>query len=327
MSQLDDKSVYIFIDSKIMSSHASVKTLSLEDYQRLDSRQQFVDNLLSSLAEFGFVGLRDHGISESLLDRCYGLNRELFELPLTNKLAYTQKQLGHRGYTAFGKEHAKDNPQPDLKEFWHIGPQLNSLSPYVDRYPPNVWPDELDDFKETMLELYSQLNRIALQILEAIGIALSLPANYFESLIQDGNSVLRLIHYPPVLGMNTQQQMRAAAHADINLMTLLVGASGSGLQLLDKNSQWLDVVSKPGEIIIDTGDMMALITGGVLPSTHHRVINPESDSKARYSMPFFVHPHGDAELSCFSTLRKDGQRYTSITASEFLQQRLTENGL
>ena len=178
-----------------------------------------------------------------------------------------------------------------------------------------------------MLALYEQLNKVASTILCAIGKALDIPSDYFASLTHDGNSVLRLIHYPPVQGMDTDRQMRAAPHADINLMTLLVGASDSGLELLDKKGQWLAVPSAPGEIVVDTGDMMALITGGVLPATVHRVVNPDSEAKARYSVPFFVHPHSDAELKCLPQFRKPSQDYRSITAGEFLQQRLRENGL
>lgn len=306
---------------------ARVKTLSLDDYKNPALRKFFIDELHSSLREFGFVGIRNHGIDETLLSDSYELNRALFQLSDAQKQSYSQAELGHRGYTAFGQERAKDNPQPDLKEFWHIGPELNDESAYFMRYPPNVWPHELAQFKAVMLSLYNQLNDVASLVLEAIGLALKIPPTYFADLIHDGNSVLRLIHYPPVAGMNTAQQMRAAPHADINLMTLLVGASDSGLELLDQDGQWLAINSEPGEIIIDTGDMMALITNSRLPATVHRVVNPDSESKARYSMPFFVHPHSDAELQCLAQFRKPDEEYQSISAGDFLQQRLRENGL
>jgi isopenicillin N synthase-like dioxygenase len=311
-----------------MTSSTSVKTLSLSHYNAPQTRDDFVRALIGSLKEYGFVVIKDHGIDGTLLSKSQELNKQLFALPTGTKLNYTHPQLGLRGYTAFAKEHAKDNPEPDLKEFWHIGPELGKNSAYYDQYPSNLWPVEITAFKPTMLQLYRQLSSAAGVLLEAIGQGLGLSSNYFPELINDANSVLRLIHYPPVSGMNTQDQMRAAPHADINLMTLLVGASDSGLELLDKNKQWLAVDSNEGEIIVDTGDMMALITGNTLPSTVHRVINPISESKARYSMPFFVHPHANAELNCLPQFRSDKQRsYASISAEEFLQQRLRENGL
>jgi isopenicillin N synthase-like dioxygenase len=311
-----------------MTILTSVKTLSLSDYHDSQTRDDFVHALINSLKTFGFVVIKDHCIDDTLLSTSNELNQQLFALPTDKKLDYTHTQLGLRGYTAFAKEHAKDNPEPDLKEFWHIGPEINKSSPYYGQYPNNLWPQEIAGFEPAMLQLYRQLSATASILLEAVGQGLGLSSDYFPQLVKDGNSVLRLIHYPPVAGMNTQDQMRAAPHADINLMTLLVGASDSGLQLLDKNNQWLAVDSQAGEIIVDTGDMMALITGNTLPSTVHRVINPVSESKPRYSMPFFVHPHANAELSCLPQFRSDEKRsYKSISAGEFLQQRLKENGL
>ncbi|MFT5572011.1 MAG: isopenicillin N synthase-like dioxygenase [Cryomorphaceae bacterium] len=311
-----------------MTSLTSVQALSLSHYHNAQTRDDFVRALINSLKTFGFVVIKDHGLDASLLSTSHNLNQQLFALPTDKKLNYTHTQLGLRGYTAFAKEHAKDNPEPDLKEFWHIGPEMDNHSPYYGQYPSNLWPQEIADFEPAMLQLYRQLSDTGGVLLDAVGHGLGLPSDYFPQLIKDGNSVLRLIHYPPVRGMNTQDQMRAAPHADINLMTLLVGASDSGLQLLDRNNQWLAVDSQAGEIIVDSGDMMALITGNTLPSTVHRVINPVSESKPRYSMPFFVHPHANAELTCLSQFRSDEKRnYTSISAGEFLQQRLKENGL
>ena len=312
-----------------VTTPTAVKTLSLHDYQNPLNQKRFVSELIASLKAFGFVVIKDHDINQSLLKQSYELNQQLFELSLPSKLAYAKADAGQRGYTAFGKERAKDNPQPDLKEFWHVGPELNTNSHYFSQYPPNIWPSELSDFKSVMLQLYTELSATAAVLLEAIGVGFNIPDNYFPNLIEDGNSVLRLIHYPPIQGMNTAQQMRAAPHADINLMTLLVGASDSGLQLQDRHGDWLDVGANTGEIIVDTGDMMALISGGVLPATVHRVVNPDNKATARYSMPFFLHPHSNAELAYLPEFRSQDKAaiQSSITAGEFLQQRLRENGL
>lgn len=291
----------------------------------------FTDAFCTSLKQTGFARIIDHDIDIQRLKSAYQTVQQLFDLPLKSKQACELKDLGIRGYTGFGKEKAKGQSQGDLKEFWHIGKELNADSPYLEVYPQNIWPSELPNFKNDFLSLFSDLEDIALELLRHISIGLKIDPKYFPSLIDDGNSVLRLIHYPPVHGMDTQNQMRAAPHADINLMTLLVGATDSGLQLLDKNDNWQDVQTGPDEIVVDTGDMMALLTGNTLPSTIHRVINPDannpdSSSKARYSMPFFLHPHSNAMLECLPQF-KNVSNIKAISAGDFLHQRLRENGL
>ena len=311
-----------------------VKILSLQDYASAgefanDTRQAFVDGLRESLTSTGFVRITNHGIDTETLAQAYSLTKRLFDLPLTTKNQYELEQLGLRGYTGFGKERAKGQTAADLKEFWHIGKELDQSSRYIDRYPQNLWPTELPEFESTFKSLFTQLEQIALTLLEAIGESFDIPGDYFPALINDGNSVLRLIHYPAVEGMDTANQMRAAAHADINLMTLLVGATDSGLQLLDKQGNWVDVETTQNEIVVDTGDMMARITANTLPSTVHRVINPDNSRSARYSMPFFLHPHSDAVLKKLPMF--DGACESPdeppITAGDFLNQRLSENGL
>ncbi len=303
----------------------TVQTLSLSDYLDRRTSLTFVESLKQSLSNTGFVRIKDHGIDPSELAQAYDSIKRLFDLPVDIKNQYRLPQLGIRGYTGFGKERAKGQSHSDLKEFWHIGKELSSSSPYFDRYQKNVWPTELPEFTAQFKSLFSNLEDIALKLLQAIGQGFMLPSDYFPNLIKDGNSVLRLIHYPEIEGHDTVNRMRAAAHADINLMTLLVGATDSGLQLLGHNGQWVDVETNQNEIVVDTGDMMARITGNALPATVHRVINPDNSRKARYSMPFFLHPHSDAVLEKLPQF--GGEPQPPIKAGDFLAQRLAENGL
>ena len=252
---------------------------------------------------------------------------KLFALPDEQKLKY-EAGNGQRGYIAFGKESAKGCSQPDLKEYWHVGPELTPADYYYNKYPKNLWPEqELPEFREFFLGLHHQLNHCALQLLAALELAINLPAGFFAKLIHQGNSVQRLIHYPALRGDEPREALRAAPHADINLMTLLVGATDAGLQILDRDGQWLAVENQLHDLVVDTGDMMARITNNTLPATVHRVVNPEDRSKARYSIPFFVHPHNEAVLSGLPQFIKREEPVSEpITAGDFLQQRLRENG-
>ncbi|MBP9680772.1 MAG: isopenicillin N synthase family oxygenase [Bacteriovorax sp.] len=312
-----------------MSLKRKVPELSLLSYVNGTSTEQvkFVDDLFLGLKDYGFIILKDHTIDQSKIDRAYELVKEFFDLPLETKCKYKMDNGGQRGYTPFKTEHAKDNKNPDLKEFWHVGRELLSTSQYHGIYPENAWPSEIAEFKKTFTELYEAMDTTSMHLLEAIGKALDLPASYFNEMIADGNSIIRTIHYPPTKGEDTKNSIRAAAHEDINLITMLVGATDSGLQLLERDGTWLDVFSRPGEIVVDTGDMMSRITNNVLPSTTHRVINPNSDSSARYSMPFFVHPHSKAMLKCIPSCVGEKALYADITAGDFLVQRLKEIGL
>ncbi len=288
---------------------------------------KFVDNIFSGLKDYGFIILKDHTIEQQKIDRAYELVQEFFNLPLEVKQKYKLENGGQRGYTPFKTEHAKDNKNPDLKEFWHVGRELSALSTYKGVYPDNVWPTEVAELKKTFLDLYEAMDLTSIILLESIAKGLDLPETYFKNMIHDGNSIIRMIHYPPTKGEDTKNSIRAAAHEDINLITMLVGATDSGLQLLERDGSWLDVNSKPGEIVVDTGDMMSRITNDILPSTTHRVINPSTDSSARFSMPFFVHPHSNANLSCIPSCVGKGAKYADITAGDFLNQRLKEIGL
>ena len=306
-----------------------VPELSLLSYINGSTQDQakFVDGIFTGLKDYGFIILTDHTVDQKKVDDAYGFVKEFFKLPLATKQNYQIKNGGQRGYTPFGVEHAKNNPNPDLKEFWHVGRDLAATSQYAGVYPENVWPSEVQKFKESFQTLYTAMDTTSIVLLEAIGKGLDLPQNFFKDMINDGNSILRVIHYPPTTGQDTKNCIRSAAHEDINLITMLVGATASGLQLLERDGSWLDVNSKPGQIVVDSGDMMERLTNGVLPATTHRVINPDDDGSARYSMPFFVHPHSKASLKCIPSCVGAGVKDPEITAGDFLTQRLKEIGL
>lgn len=312
-------------------ANRKVPELSLLSYVHgsQNDKIRFVDNIFSGLKDYGFIILKDHTIEQKKIDRAYELVKEFFNLPLETKLKYKGNNGGQRGYTPFKTEHAKDNKNPDLKEFWHVGRELSAASKYKGVYPENVWPSEVNELKKTFIELYEAMDTTSVTLLETIGKGLDVPSDYFTKMVHDGNSIIRMIHYPPTKGEDTKNSIRAAAHEDINLITMLVGATDSGLQLLERDGTWLNVESRPGEIVVDSGDMMARITNNLLPATTHRVINPSDDGSARFSMPFFVHPHSNALLQCIPSCKTAGGRtpQADITAGEFLTQRLKEIGL
>ncbi len=307
-----------------------VPELSLLSYVNGTSNDQskFVDDLFRGLKDYGFIVLSDHTVDQKKVDLAYDMVHDFFALDAKTKLQYHDpKGGGQRGYTPYKTEHAKDQKAPDLKEFWHVGRDLDSSSVYFNEYPKNVWPIEVPEFKNVMSELYQSMDASSVVLLEAIGRALDLPKDYFKEMVNDGNSILRVIHYPPTKGEDVSSHIRAAAHEDINLITLLVGATSSGLELLDRDGKWLPVESSPGQIVVDTGDMMARLTNDVLPATTHRVVNPDNDGEARFSMPFFVHPHSKASLKVIPSCVGEGEKWPEITAGDFLIQRLKEIGL
>ncbi len=305
-----------------------VPTLSLRDYTHGSLVQQglFVQQLFHGIKDYGFIILKDHPVEQSLLTRAYEILEQLYALPTEVKLKYATVAGGQRGYTPFGKEHAKDSPVMDLKEFWHVGRDLEEQNnPF---YPPNIWPTEIPEFKPLFTDLYQKLEETGNIMMEALTGPLQVPQDFFRHLTHNGNSILRLLHYPPIPEGVDPRCIRAAAHEDINFITLLPAATQSGLQLKDRDGKWLDVVSDPGALIVDAGDMLARLTNDVIPSTTHQVINPQDGTnKARYSMPFFMHPHPEAMLTCLDSCRADGAKYAPITSGDFLMQRLREIGL
>ncbi|OUR97292.1 oxidoreductase [Halobacteriovorax marinus] len=306
-----------------------VPRLSLLSYINGSSADQatFVSELMKGLKEYGFIILKDHTVDQGKVDKAYEYLSEFYALPTDVKVKYSGDNGGQRGYTPFKVEHAKNNDNPDLKEFWHVGRDLSATSQYKGIYPDNVWPSEIPEFEQTFKELYSSMDTSANILLEAIGRGLDVPQDFFQGMIDDGNSILRAIHYPPTKGEDTMNSIRAAAHEDINLITMLVGATESGLELLDKDGTWLPVVSSPGEIVVDTGDMMSRLTNEILPATTHRVVNPTNDGSRRFSMPYFVHPHSNASLACLESCVGEKKLHEDITAGDFLTQRLKEIGL
>lgn len=295
-------------------------------------RVKFVDQLFTGIKEYGFIILKDHTVEQSKIDRAYEMVHQFFSLDEATKRKYISPDGGgQRGFTPFGSEHAKDYNHPDLKEFWHVGRELSKDHPRYQElkkfYPDNIWPTEVSEFKKTMSEIYSAMDSTSVILLEALGIALDLPERTFANMVDQGNSILRLINYPPIETPKDELSVRAAAHEDINLITMLVGATDSGLELLDRDGSWLPVSTRPGEIVVDSGDMLSRITNEVIPATTHRVVNPEDTSTTRYSMPFFVHPHPNAELKCIPSCVGEGEKYPPISSHDFLMQRLREIGL
>jgi isopenicillin N synthase-like dioxygenase len=291
-------------------------------------KRRFIDDLFIGLKRYGFIILKDHPIRVDLLKQAYALSQHFFEQSETIKMAYKDKNgAGQRGYTAFGTEHAKDAKVPDLKEFWHVGRDLPTSHLLKKFFPDNVWPTELPDFKPVFQSLFQALDDTGRIMLEALTGPLEVEKTFFDNMTNNGSSILRMLHYPPIPANADPRSIRAAAHEDINLITLLVSASASGLQLLNRNGEWLNVESDPENIIVDSGDMLARITNDVIPATTHRVVNPEGPNRSRYSMPYFMHPNPDAMLSCLPSCRGAGAKYPDILANDFLFERLREIGL
>lgn len=316
----------------IKEKYQEVPTLSLNTYitGNEEDKKAFTEALFSGLKYYGFIILKDHPVSEDLLDKAYEQSQKLFELPLEKKLSYTSDVDGNqRGYTPFGKEHAKGNSAPDLKEFWHVGRELPEGHKYEEQYPDNIWPsDTIPEFKDTFNKLYKALDNVGDIMLEALTPALDLEKDFFKNMTKDGNSILRLLHYPPLAEGTDPKCVRAAAHEDINLITILVAATTSGLELLDRDGKWLPVETDKNNLIVDAGDMLSRITNDVIPSTTHRVVNPQDgQNNHRYSMPYFIHPNPEAMLTCLDSCKGDGAKYSDILAQDFLMQRLKEIGL
>ena len=297
-----------------------------------DTPEAFSKAIGDSFRTFGFAMVKDFDIDRALIDRAWDLSKQFFDLPVDEKRRYHDPRIaGARGYTPFGVEIAKDAKAHDLKEFWHIGRDLPAGSPLADSMPPNVWPDRPEGFQEVFSELYRQFDRTGATILSRIAVYLGLDENWFDAGIEDGNSVMRLLHYPPLNNVEGEA-IRAGAHGDINLITLLLGAEEAGLELMTKEGNWISASPPEGAMVINVGDMLERLTNHVLPSTIHRVRNPDAQRArfSRYSMPFFLHLRSDFPFvtlpQCITPENPD--RYpVSITADDFLQQRLREIGL
>jgi len=295
-------------------------------------RDGFTAALGRAYREYGFVGITQHGLDDGIIEQSYARFRELFALPESIKLKYHQPGGGgRRGYTGFGVEKARDHDVPDLKEFWHVGRELEGLNPYPEILLPNVWPDEVFGFREAALALYGALDNLGQRMLSAIALDLELPADWFSARVHQGNSILRPIHYPPIRDA-VAGQVRAARHEDINLITLLIGSREQGLEVLNKRGEWVPVTTLPGTIIVNVGDMLQRLTNHVYSSTTHQVVNPpgEAARRSRYSIPFFLHPNPDFVIETLSqciTTDNPNRYLEPIKSDDYLRQRIEEINL
>ena len=315
---------------------ASTRTIPLIDLGRFvhgnsEERQQVVEQLGKAFHETGFVGVVNHGISKELIDEFYAASRSFFKLDTATKKQYELAGMaGQRGYTSFGKEHAKQSEVADLKEFFQLGQELPVDHPAYNAAAQDPQVAEVPAFSEKGRELFREFQRAGTQLLQAIALHLGLDEHYFDGFVRHGNSILRAIYYPPIQS-EPKSAIRAEQHEDINLITLLVGASAGGLQLLNSAGQWLDIVPEEDEIVVNVGDMLQRHTNNYLKSTTHRVVNPPREEwhTDRLSIPFFLHPVSEMDLSALpSTVSASNPlAYEPITAGEYLDERLREIGL
>ena len=303
-----------------------IASVSLKDAER--DPQRFAEKLGRSFEYYGFAIIADHGIPEELIHRAEEKAKAFFALPDEVKRKYLiEGSGGARGYTPFGIETAKGARAHDLKEFWHVGRDLPPGHAFRNHMPDNVWPAEVPSFKDTFQELYASFDKAGLQILKAIARFLAIDEDYFIDTVRDGNSVMRLLHYPPIEG-EPGSHVRAGAHEDINTITLLLGAEEAGLELQTKDGRWIPVSPKPGELVVNIGDMLQRLTNGQLRSTSHRVVNPPRErwGHSRYSMPFFLHFRSDFLIEALPGTVPVGEqpKWPPITANDYLQERLRE---
>jgi isopenicillin N synthase-like dioxygenase len=295
--------------------------------------ENIADALGRSFSEYGFAVIRDHGIPQELIDKADELSKAFFALPEEAKRAYKiEGSGGARGYTPFGTEKAKDADVHDLKEFWHVGRELPQGHKLAEFMAPNVWPSEVAGFEETFSALYAAFEKAGLKVLEAIALHLGLDQHFFAPTVDNGNSVMRLLHYPPLGDDAPEGAIRAAAHGDINTITLLLGAEEAGLELLKADGEWLPIPASEGALVVNIGDMLDRLTNSKLKSTTHRVVNPAGDAarRSRYSMPFFLHFRPDYVIETLESCIEPGRESEApepISSHEFLLQRLREINL
>ena len=310
-----------------------IPSVNLNDFVSGDSarKQKFVDEIGKAYEEIGFVALKGHFLDDTLVDSLYSEVKNFFALPVETKRKYEVPGIGgQRGYISFGKESAKGKKEGDLKEFWHFGQYVENNPELEAEYPINVEVEELPEFNKIGKETYRMLEKTAKYVLRALALYLNLEETYFDAYIHNGNSILRPIHYPPILN-EPKNAVRAAAHGDINLITLLMGAQGRGLQVQKHDGEWIDAMAEPDELMINVGDMLSRHTNNKLKSTIHRVINPPRElwGTSRYSIPFFMHPISAMKLDVLESCIDDDnpKAFDDIRAGEFLHERLIELGL
>lgn len=311
----------------------NIPVVDLSDFLSGDEsrKQKFVQALGKAYEEVGFVAVKNHGIPDNLIADLYKYVQQFFALPTETKLQYEKKELaGQRGYTSFGREHAKGFDAPDLKEFFQFGQTVEDNDPIKSEYPDNVTVNEVQQFTPTLLQAYRNFENSGKALLQAIALYLGLDEHYFDDWVHNGNSILRAIHYPPI-NSEPKSAIRAEQHEDINLITLLVGASADGLQILTKQGDWVGVTSLPEQIVVNVGDMLQRLTNNKLRSTTHRVVNPPRElwGTSRFSIPFFLHPKSDMSLASLESCidEQHPKAYEDATAGEYLDERLREIGL
>ncbi len=311
----------------------TLPTVDLDDFRSGDAvrKHRFVRELGKAYAEIGFVTVTCHGLNDAQREDLYEQVEAFFALPEATKLKYEIPGLaGQRGYTSFGKEHAKGFNAGDLKEFFQFGQSVQNNPKLAELYPKNIGVDELHEFNPVGMQTYKTLEKAGGELLQAIALYLNLPENYFEDKIKNGNSILRAIHYPPITE-EPNDAVRAAEHEDINLITLLMGASAKGLEVKTKDGEWLAVDVPEDALVVNVGDMLQRLTNNVLRSTTHRVVNPPKEDwgTSRFSIPFFLHPISEMDLSCLESCITDDnpKQYEDTTAGEYLDERLKEIGL
>ena len=299
-----------------------------------EQKAAFVQALGDAYNNIGFVAIKNHGLTDEMTEKLYSTIKKFFALPDEVKQKYEVPELaGQRGYIGKGKEHAKGRSTGDLKEFYHVGQNVTDGDPIKDQYPDNIWPAELPEMADIALEVYSTLEAAGVKMLQAIALYLGLDEHYFDNKVHNGNSILRPIHYFPIENPDEvpADAVRAAEHGDINLITLLMGASADGLQVLRNDGQWIPITALPEQLVVNVGDMLSRHTNNKLKSTIHRVVNPprEKMGTSRFSIPFFMHPRSEMDLTCLDNcIDEDHPKlYDDITAGEFLEERLREIGL
>lgn len=313
-----------------------IPSLDLADYYGSDEnkKKKFVADLGAAYNNIGFVAIRNHFLTDAMQQDLYKAIKNFFALPDEVKKKYERPELaGQRGYTGKGKEHAKGRNTGDLKEFYHVGQDLAEAELKNENYPANVWPQEIPEFKNVSTDVYRALEKTGTYMLRAIALYLNLPENYFDDKIKHGNSILRPIHYYPIENPDAvpEDAVRAAEHGDINLITLLMGASADGLQVLRRDGKWIPITALPDQLVVNVGDMLERLTNRRLKSTIHRVVNPPRAlmNTPRYSIPFFMHPRSEMSLAALENCidNENPKQWEDITAGEFLDQRLREIGL
>ncbi len=312
---------------------AGIPSIDLKDFMSgdLKRKEKFVQELGYAYEEIGFVAIKGHLLSEETADNLYQQVETFFNLPLANKISFENPEIaGQRGYIGFGKEHAKGRSVGDLKEFWHFGQEVEDNDPIKSEYPENIFVPEMPHFNHYGIKAYKELEETGKYMLRAIALYLGLDEFYFDAKIKNGNSILRPIHYPPITN-EPESAVRSAEHEDINLITLLMGASAEGLEVLNKQGEWIGITALPEQLVVNVGDMLQRLTNNKLKSTTHRVVNPPKEKwgSSRFSIPFFLHPRSEMRLDCLESCVTSSYQlhYEPISAGEYLNVRLLEIGL